>query len=327
MALKGDYNKDGKVNKKDDALKAEDLNGDGFINKKDRDLKRDNLSMSVFGKDYQFASRILSASPELQSLFKEAIAKGWEPARFQAAIQNSKWYSEQGSDFAREAWLARAGGGEEWENQLVVARDAIQRQASNAGVQLAPDELDSWAERYLFEGWYDQSRQGMLMDALAERVDVNKGQAASRTMDLQELARKNGLKMTESFFVDANKSIMRGESTMADWEKYIRDESAKRYPLYADKVKAGVTVEDLAAPYRSRMADILELDVNSISLEDPYIRDALNGVDEKGNPVSMNYSEFETKLRRDPRWESTKQGKTLTMGLAENMMRSWGFLK
>ncbi len=304
-----------------------DLNGDGKVNKKDEELRKDKLSMQLLGQDYEFAARIVGGTPELKTLFKRAIAEGWSKENFEAALQGTKWYSEQGSEYARKAWFAKQAGGGDWQDQLKMARDTVQRSATEMGVTLSGDDLNKWAERYIFEGWYDSSRQGLMADALAERVDINKGAAGQLSMSLTQMAQANGLRMTNSFFTDAAKSIAKGESTQADWERYIREQAAAKFPMYADKIKAGVNARDLASPYISRMAEILEINPDDVSLDDVYVKDAMSGIDEKGNPKAMSYSDFETKLRRDPRWQNTTNGKRATMGLVSQMMQDWGFAK
>lgn len=304
-----------------------DLNGDGKVNKKDETLRKDNLSMQILGRDYEFASRIVGANPELKTLFKRAIKEGWSKENFEAALQGTKWYSEQGSDYARKAWFAKQAGGGDWQDQLKMARDTIQRTATQMGVTLSGKDLDAWAERYITEGWYDSSRQGLMQDALAERLEINKGAASQLTMSLTQMAQANGIRMTNQFFSDAAKSIAKGESTQADWENYIREQAAAKFPMYSDKIKAGVNARDLASPYISRMAELLEMNPDDVTLDDPYIKQAMSGIDEQGNPKALGYADFETMLRRDPRWQNTTNGKRATMGLVSQMMRDWGFAK
>lgn len=304
-----------------------DLNGDGKVNKKDEKLAKDKISMDILGRDYEFASRIVGANPELKTLFKRAVKEGWSKENFEAALQGTNWYSEQGSDYARKAWFAKQAGGGDWQDQLQMARDTIQRNATAMGVTLSGKDLDAWAERYLFEGWYDSSRQGMMSDALAERLEINKGAAGKLTMSLTQMADANGIKMTSQFFDDAAKSIAKGESTQADWESYIREQAAAKFPMYSDKIKAGVNARDLASPYISRMSEILEMNPKDIPLDDPYIKQAMSGIDEGGNPKALSYTEFETKLRQDPRWPNTGNGKKAAMGLVSQMTKDWGFAK
>lgn len=316
-----DVNGDGKVTKDDD------LNNDGAANQKDVTLRKDQISMNLVQRDYNFAFNILSSSPEVQKLFKDAVAGGWDAKRFETAVKATQWYQDVGGEYARKAWFSKTMGGADWEDQMVQARDAIQRQATALGANLAEGEIEAWAERYLFEGWYQGDRQGMMADALASKVESDRGGQIAVRNTLAALARDNGVTVTDQWYDEVSRSIARGSSTQADYEQWLRDQAAAKYPMYSDKIKQGVSVRSLASPYLTRMQEILELNGDEISLDDPYIAEALGGVDEKGNPKAMSFSDFERKLRNDPRWENTINGANTLMNSVTSFAKSWGFVK
>lgn len=320
-AVKGktDTNNDGKVNSLDD------LNGDGVASKADKTLRQDTLSQAYLETNYETAARIVNGAPSLKKLFTEAVAGGWTQAQFTAALQNTEWYNSQESEYARKGWLAKAAGGNEWNDQLMQARDAVQRTAASMGAEIPEKDLDTWAEKYIMGGWSVSARQGMMLDSLASYTDISRGGAAKVASDLRALASDNGVGLTEKWLNDVAVSIAKGESTQVDYESWIREQAAARYPMYGDKIKAGVSVKALASPYMTRMQDILEIPSEQIDLNDPYINQALGMVNEKGEQVPMNYTEFENKLRSDPRWESTKNGKNSLMNMANKMSEAWGF--
>lgn len=318
---KVDVNNDGEVNSLDD------LNGDGRANNADVTLRQDKLSMELVGRDYNFAYNILASSPEIRDLFESAIAQSWTPQAFDAAIKGSGWYQEVGGEYARKAWFSKTMGGADWEDQLVQARDAVQRQAAATGAQLTAAELDTFAERYLFDGWYAAGRQGLMLDALAAKVESDRGGQIQVRDALSKLARDNGISVNDQWYDEVSQSILRGEGTQADYEMWIRDQAAAKFPMFADKIKAGVSVRSLASPYTTRMSEILELNEADISLDDMYVKQALGQVDDKGNYKAMSFDEFETLLRNDPRWENTKNGKNTLLDAVTRSMKDWGFVK
>lgn len=327
--IKGDLNEDGQVDAKDNELKDQDLNNDGYLNKKDETLRRDIISNRILQVDYRFAYNIVNQNAEIRQKFEEAVAGEYSKERFMASLQNTKWYSEQESEFSRLAWFAKARGGNDWLEQMRVARDAITRSATELGAVLPAGKLDDWAERYISSGWGADrgSRHGLMLDALAGYVDAEKGTSAAVTQRLKTLARANGVTMSDNWFTSTARGIASGDLSEAEQAKYVRDEAAKRSPLYAQQIKAGVNLRDLASPYLTRMSDRWELgSADEISLDDPLIKQAIGQVNEKGEPVSMNYSQFDELLRRDPKWGKTREGMNATMDLATSMARSWGFL-
>lgn len=321
-----DYDGDGKPNtEKDKAMADQDMNNDGRIDKADKSLRQDKLSMDILAVDYKFAMQIVSGNPEVQQTFQNAVNGGWTKERFQAALKNTKWYSDQGTEYARKAWFAKAEGGKQWEDQLTVARDAVQRAASTAGAVYTPDELEKAATDYIIKGYYDPNRQGLFADSIADKVDIQKGNAANLNNTLRKAADDYGISVSDQWIKEAAQSVARGDSSSADWSQWIQEQAAGKHPLYADKIRAGVSVRALASPYLSRMSSILGLNEAEIKLDDPLISQAIGGVDEKGNPKAMNYSDFETKLRQDSRWENTADGANTLMNMATRMAKSWGF--
>ena len=315
-----DVNKDGVVDELDD------LNNDGRADKKDVSLKRDEISNKLLGRDYKFAARLLDSNPEIGQLFRDAVKNGWDPKRFDAAVKNSDWYGDVGGQYAREAWFTKTLGGSDWDVQMQEAKDAIQRQATALGAALSEGEVESWAERYLFEGWYEQSRQGMMLDALASKVESTKGGQIAVRDELAQIARDNGVKVSDQWFNEVSQAITRGDATKADYEMYLREQAAGKFPLYSDRIKSGVSVKALVSPYTKRMADLFSINEEEISFDDPYISSVLGSVDEKGNPKSVNFTDFETSLRQDPRWLQSEEGSKSFMDLAEKMAKDWGFI-
>ena len=320
--VKGNYdtNKDGEVNKEDD------LNNDGRANKKDRDLKRDELSNELLGRDYKYAARVLSGNPEIAELFKEAVKNGWSPERFEAAVQNSDWYESVGGEYARKAWFAKTMGGPDWEDQVTQAQDAVQRQAAALGATLSNEELEAFTQRYLFEGWSEPSRQGLMADALASKMAADAGGNVQVRDSLWKLAQDNGVRVSDQWYNEVVQSIARGESTQADYEMYLRDQAAEKFPLYSDKIRAGVTVKSLVSPYTKRMSEMFGISEESISLDDPYLNSVMTSMDENGNPKPVNFADFQTTLRQDPRWLQSEDGSKAFMDLAEKMAKDWGFI-
>src|SRR5207249_1642299 len=98
------------------------------------------------------------------------------------------------------------------------------------------------------------------------------------------------------------------------------------YPAFAEQIKGGVTLKNIANPYVQMMAQNLEINPNEIGLKDPVIRSAMNGLDSNGVPVGKNLVEFGDLLRGDPRWRSTQQAQDKTMSIGNAVLRQWGVI-
>jgi hypothetical protein len=88
----------------------------------------------------------------------------------------------------------------------------------------------------------------------------------------------------------------------------------------------GVDARELASGYINVMSETFEIMPNDISLDDPYIRQALTTTDDKGNARPVGLWEFQQKLRNDPRWMGTKQAEDEISGIANDVLKMFGFV-
>jgi hypothetical protein len=141
---------------------------------------------------------------------------------------------------------------------------------------------------------------------------------------LREVAQRNGIRYSDQWYVDAARSVANGRMTEDDWIRSVQDKAASLFPVFSDQIRAGATAYDLASPYINRMADELELNPLSIGLDDPYIMQALGGVDQGGKPTAMGLWDFTMKVRNDPRWMNTRYAQNQITGVADAVMQMFG---
>lgn len=295
---------------------------------------KDQLSREELAAQYQAAVGIIYTVPELQALFEQALDEEWTPARMQAAIQNSDWYRNN-NEYARTAWAQEQLGGADWEANLTNARSAVQLAAAQMGADVTEEELSALARRYVYEGWADSTRRGLMMEALSGEITFLKddrgqaymsGNAGQLVDDLRNMARANGISFTDNWYTSAARSVASGLSQANDWERDIREQAASLFPVYGDKIRAGMNVYDLASPYINTMAQELELDPNQITLNDPYIRSALGGMSDSGDFTPMGLWDFQKKLRQDPRWENTSRAQNEVTSITGRVMQMFGLM-
>ena len=325
--------------------KPADLNQDGTVTKRERREYRkqqeateapqvDPLEREQLAAEYQAAVGIIYSVPEIQPLFEQAIEQGWTPERFQAAVQNSDWF-QSNNEYARIAWAQESVGGADWEARLQDARTAVRTAATAMGADVTEQELNALARRYVYEGWENPSRQMLLSQALSEEITFLPdergaaqlmGGAGDLAGNLRNIAMANGVSFTDNWYLSAAKSVASGLSTAEDWERDVREQAASLFPVYSDKIKMGMNVYDLASPYIRTMAQEFEIDPGQITLNDPYIRQALSGMNDQGDFTPMNLWDFQKKLRQDPRWENTAAAQNEVTSVTGRVMQMFGLM-
>lgn len=294
-------------------------------------IPADPLNRQELARDYGYALQLIYSVPELRDIFERAFSakKGqWTPQRFQAAIQDSDWYRTNDVYF-RNAWAQETVGGKDWETRVATAKEAVKRRAAQIGVSLTGPELDAMARRYLYEGWDESSRADLMDTALSQEISYLPdergrsgftGQAGNLVDQLRELAMANGVRYSDDWYQSEARSVAAGLKTADDSARDIQELAASRWQPWADRIRAGQTAYELASPYINRMADILELNPASITLDDPYISRAAMGA----NGQAMPLWDFEQQLRKDPRWLNTSRAQNDITGIASSIMKMFG---
>lgn len=292
--------------------------------------KADLLTKEQLSQQYGYALNVIYGIPEMSKLFQQAVKEQWDVYEFRARLMGTSWWKEN-NEYARAFITAQAAGGADYTAMVDTARAQVQAAATKIGRQLSDSELKSYADLYMSEGWGAPGRQQLMMTKLAEGITLPptgamKGSSGDLAENLKGIAKANGVTYSDDFFVSAAKSVASGLSTEADWQRHIRTQAATMYPAWSDKINAGVDAQQLASGYINRMAQTLEIDPNTISLNDPYLREAFGQMDKNGNATPMSMWEFEQKLRNDPRYMKTKQAEEGMYSAAEGILKMFGVM-
>jgi len=74
------------------------------------------------------------------------------------------------------------------------------------------------------------------------------------------------------------------------------------------------------------MSTELGLPASSITLQDPLIKSALNGLDQNGRPAGKTLLDFTTQLRNDPRWNQTTTARDQAMSVGRKVLNDMGMV-
>ncbi len=153
-----------------------------------------------------------------------------------------------------------------------------------------------------------------------------KGEAGMHEYTMKQYAAENGVEISEEAIKNQAQLVVRKLATTQDYEDQVRQQAISKYPSYADQLNAGQTMTDIADPYIQMMADELEVPDTGITINDPTIKGALNGVDAKGVPSGKSLGDFQSQLRLDPRWTKTQKAQDQTMTVANKVLTDMGLI-
>ena len=176
-------------------------------------------------------------------------------------------------------------------------------------------------QQFLIETIQKDKKFKAELDALkAKKVTAEASAAQGVRQDLTRTALANGLKLDEDQIVSFETRLKAGEDIDAI-KSTIRKTAALGMP---DSVKqivdSGVDLSTVYSPYRSILAQTLELNPNSITLNDPTLRMAI------GPDKEMSLYEYQRSLRKDNRWQYTEQARSEASDIATTVLRDFGFM-
>ena len=271
--------------------------------------------------------------------------------QFQLELQNDPWV-RQNSDEIKARYLqlfnyqdlvksGRALGTTDYEQQIARITRALQNQARQlTGADIPDADAKLMAQDlYIFNQDGDEAvvterlarfirpTAGMVAGKVTEGYG---GQALQNYQALQAIAKANGFKIEDILPRDAAGNAMTAESTLQaiatnkiDTNRLAQDVrklAAQGQPEYVRQLLGqGYDLEQIYSPYKNRMASILEVNPDTIDLNDPALRMAI------GKNGDMNLYDFEKALRKDNRWQYTQNARQEVAGSVLQVLRDFGF--
>jgi len=269
---------------------------------------------------------VLTTYPELAALFRKGVAEGWSQETFQAKVRNTKWYKTHAESW-RTTEILRLTDRKTYNQNLANTKANVVAQAAQMGATLSGDQLNSVVNQVFRLGVEGAQLTKLLSNYVVAVDGAMKGQAGATQEELKRLARANGISYNDNWYASASRAVVGGVKTLQDYENDIRRQAASAFPVYADQIKAGQDVADIASPYIQRMSALLEINPADVDLFDNSIREALSGRNpDTGKAQAKSLWQFENDLRKDPRWQKTSNAKETYSNLAQGVLKNWGLI-
>ncbi len=85
-------------------------------------------------------------------------------------------------------------------------------------------------------------------------------------------------------------------------------------------VDQGIDLDTIYSPYKQTMASILEINPDTINVNDPMLRKAI------GPDKEMSIYEFQKTLKQDPRWQYTNNAREDVSSSVQRVLKDFGFM-
>jgi len=303
---------------------------------------------------YDLPDYIFKLEPKLGELLVQAVDTNMSPEIFLSKAKLTPWWQKNSStirtrivDRAKYDELKAAGEDvtkSDYGLYLSKQMRSVKAKAKEiAGVTLTDEQAQSVAGK-IYDGFLDDDPlaiNALIVPFIGKVTSIVgtgtgttgfSGQALQNYQTLQGIAKANGFTLKDilpnvsalTAGGDMETAVLRGLADGSlDINRISQDArmlAAQGQPQYVrGLLSQGYDLQDIYAPYRSTMASTLEIDPNTIDLNDPTLRAAIT---DKGD---MNMYDYKKTLRQDNRWQYTGAAKQDVSNAALGVLRDFGF--
>lgn len=288
------------------------------------------LAGSELAESYGFVEALMNSNSELKKLFNNAVKGQWTSQKFQAELRDTKWWKTHSAS-EREFLTLKYGDPKTADQKMSDAYTRVRQLANQIGIVESPRFIKNIQSQYrtlaynvVAKGWTDSQLRDYLGRYVyfGEQIEGEGGEAYNK---MRALAYDMGVTMSNTWYADRARNVVRGLATITDYENAIRAQAKALYPQFAKQIDAGQTVADIASPYIQSMQNILEIPAGSISVQDKTIKTALQNKNKTtGVTEVMPLWQFENQLRSDPRWKKTQNAQNSMMQVAHQVLSDFG---
>ena len=312
------------------------------------DAEQRTKALEVAGEtDFALPETIFNNVPSLKAILQRYVAEDWTESKLRKAIRDDVWY-RQNSGAIKQRYVqlfnyrdmvktGQAQGTTQYEQDIAKLERQLADKARQVGSGIASDPA---ALRKAAENMYITNvgiDDAMTTDFIAAAIrpigsmiagqptSGYSGQALKDYQAIQSIAQANGFRVKDIVpGGQTEQQVLQGIATGAiDPNRLAQDArklAAQGQPQYVrDLLGQGYNLDQVFAPYRQTMANVLEINPDEIDLNDQTLRSAIS---DKGD---MNIYDFKKTLKRDNRWQYTENAKQEVSDMTLKILRDFGF--
>jgi hypothetical protein len=303
--------------------------------------------IDAVANEYGSIDTIFKTDPGLQTLLRKAIGKDGVPNtdddltvdQFTNELENTDWFKTNASSVRQRGFykrqfddLVKKGGNledlyktTEYGRGLKFTQQVIADEIKKVGATLTPEEIDL-ISRDIYDLGYE-NQKAIVSQRIRAKIaykpgGIVGGEAGENLAELRKTAKANGLDLEKNFGSSIQgwlQNLAQGES-VETFKQIIRSTAKLGLPeKVSSLIDQGVDLDTIYSPYKRLMASVLEINPETISLDDQVLRSAI------GPDKEMSLYDYQKMLRKDNRWQFTNQAKEEVSDTALRVLRDFGF--
>lgn len=142
------------------------------------------------------------------------------------------------------------------------------------------------------------------------------GVVGSNLTALRKLASDYNVALSDSDIRKYAINALTDKNALETTKLKIQNTAKVRYQNLGQYLDQGLTVRDIASQYINKMANVLEVNPDTIKLDDRYIESALSNL--------PNFNDFNKMLRNSPQWQYTTNAREEAASYANKILQDFG---
>lgn len=243
-----------------------------------------------------------------------------DPNKLEATIlATNEWRST--ADAARKDMLLQEQDPTTWSKQRSDLAWSLGRTALQLGLTLSEQQLAAIADQAYRNGWQnDQSRLQSLLFVTGS--PSGGGRIAGNAASVRQKLTRYGLPVNDAQVADWARQITEGTLDPDAVDEMIRNQAKARFPHLANSIDQGLTPEDYYAPYKSVLANELEMNPNDINFfTDSQWSSVIDG-GATGRPMTL--TEAARYARSLPQWKTTDKANRVAASMEMKILQNFG---
>lgn len=286
-----------------------------------------NPGSAFSGTDLQDEIAMILALKDTDAKLQEA----WQAylsnnvALFRAKVLESDFYRNNNA-LARQRKTAAKNQPGAYAQELDAYKVTAKKRLISAGIQWTPGVEKQVAFAYENGMSEDQVDQLIIKSGeLGKLGGTNMGSISS----LQSFANSYGVGnlLNTSYWDTKSKLLFAGETTPEDIMNDIKNLSASAYPAYAEGIKNNVSLSALASNVTSTVANLLELDPDTVTFDNPLVKRIMGYINPAtGKQEIMPQWMVDKTVKSSNDWLYTKNATATIDSLTTKVFSDWGLL-
>lgn len=267
---------------------------------------------------------IIKAFPELQAIFDD-FAKG-NIAKARLAYYNSNYFKNlTGNAQSRQTKQKTQPG--VYSQELNAWKEETKRKLIQKGFLWSP-EIDAMLETAYLRGDTDTQVEIMILNSGKMGTKIG-GSALGTVNALKEYATDQGVNtiLPKNYWDKVSMGILDGSMTDESIQEELKGFAISAYPAYSKGIEAGRSFGLQTSALRQSIANLLEVDVDTVTNDNPVFKQLVGYVNPKTQaPEIVPLWEAEKIIKSRDEWLYTKNARQTFDDLTTVVFRDMGLL-